>query len=98
MGKNRFQRTADLTDCFFLPPMPLIYVEVFEPQISLITLIFSKLQILQITQKILYAQAHEFSQISWRMKKFTPNLLIKFTPNLLSTALAKHDFFEPLIA
>ena len=44
-GKNRFLRTADLTDWFFLPLMPMIYAKVFEPLITQITLIFNKLQI-----------------------------------------------------
>ncbi len=30
-------------------------------------------------------------------KEFTPNLLDKFPPHLLSTALAEHDFFLPLM-
>ena len=38
----------------------------FKPQISLITLIFNKLQILQIIQINFNAQAHKLAQMGWR--------------------------------
>ena len=78
--------------------MPLISAEEFwKPQISLITLIFNKLQIKQIAQKLLMRKRMNFHRLADARKKFTPNLLDKFTPHLLSTALAEHVFWKPQI-